>query len=83
MPTTPIDCTAAGDTTAYNAIGCTADFTADPYVIVTGLNSNKFQYQVEITSIVNAPSTALVTDIFCEFCSDSLCSSIVEPGDKS
>lgn len=83
MPTTPIACAAAGDTTAYNAIGCTATLGTDPYVIVTGLNSNKFQYQVEITSIVNAPSTALVTDILCEFCADSTCSSVVEEGDKS
>ena len=75
---------AAGDSSAFSGIGCTANTAApNPYVIVTGLVSNKFQYMVEITSIVNAPSTALVTDIFCEFCADASCNNIVEPGDLS
>jgi hypothetical protein len=82
-PTTPISCAASGDTTVYSAIGCSATFNTDPYVIVTGLNTNEFSYAVEISSIVNAPHSGFVNDIWCEFCTDNACSSTLETGTKA
>jgi hypothetical protein len=79
-PTVPVACAPGGDPTVYNSLACSATFATDPYVIVTGLRSGQFSYQVEITSIVNPPSSAFVSDILCEFCSDDACSSIEEPG---
>ena len=80
IPTTPISCAvgAAGDSSVFSGISCTANPTAtNPYVIVKGLVSNKNTYMVEITSIVNAPSTALIYDVKCDFCTDDACNSIV------
>ena len=80
-PTIPVSCQAAGDTSVYTAISCDSFLTTDPYVIVTGLKPGMFQYQVEITSIINAPAQKLVNDILCEFCNDNNCNSISEVGD--
>jgi hypothetical protein len=55
----------------------------DPYIIVTGLNNNEFSYAVEINSVVNAPHSGFVNDIFCEFCTDNACSATLETGTKA